>query len=167
MPERDPERLPQLASPPCYQHEFEAPLAPAELAARLNDLLEGERAGARGLIDMQAGEDADLDTLLDSVARDEAWFCAMLSRHLTRLGHTPSRQTGAFYDKLAAKTTLLDKLRLLDRGQGAVVRLLDELLPAVCDAALRDDLLQMRATHVRNIERCAAYLQAPPRTPPI
>jgi hypothetical protein len=166
MPEHDSERPRQFASPPCYAHEFGASeatrLTAAEVAARLNDLLEGERAGARGLLDMQAGHDAALARLLDEVARDEARFCAMLARHVSRLGHTPSRQTGAFYARLTAKPTLQDKLRLLDRGQSAVVRLLDELLPSVEDAALRDDLLEMRDTHVRNIERCAAFLDAGP-----
>ena len=166
MPEHDTERPRPFASPPCFAHEFEPQEAPlltaAEVAVRLNDLLEGERAGARGLLDMQAGDDAALAGLLAGVARDEARFCAMLARHLSRLGHAPSRQTGAFYAKLAAKPTLQDKLRLLDRGQSAVVRLLDELLPSVEDAALRDDLLEMRDTHVRNIERCAAYLDAWP-----
>jgi hypothetical protein len=44
----------------------------------------------------------------------------------------------------------------MDRGQGAVVRALDDALPRVIDAALHADLCEMRETHVRNIARCAA-----------
>jgi nitronate monooxygenase len=157
----DPPR--EYASPPCYQHEFDVgpePLLGAdEVARRLNELLEGERAGALGLNDMKADEgDPALATLLDAVSRDEARFCAMLGHHLTRLGYTPSRATGVFYEKLSARKTLVDKLQLLDRGQSAVVRLLDELLPSIQEQDLCEDLLEMRDTHVRNIERCAAQL---------
>ena len=41
------------ASPVCYAHEFETdPMPIAEVVNFLNTLLEGERAGAQGLIDM-------------------------------------------------------------------------------------------------------------------
>jgi hypothetical protein len=56
-----------------------------------------------------------------------------------------------------ARETLDDKLRLLDRGQSAVVRILDELLPEIRDAQMRAELVEMRDVHVRNIERCARY----------
>ncbi|MEQ8860888.1 MAG: DUF6306 domain-containing protein [Pseudomonadales bacterium] len=157
---RDPMDEPRgYASPVCYAHEFDVPpLTLDEVAVRLNDLLEGERAGARGLIDMKAGRDDELGRLLDAVARDEARFCAMLSHHLTRLGYAPSHETGEFYDKLARREDLDAKLRLLDRGQSAVVRLLDELMPSVDDSRLLADLREMRDVHVRNLEKCAAYL---------
>ena len=159
---RDEDDFREFASPPCYQHEFEPPvdsgLSMDEVAARLNELLEGERAGTRGLIDMKAERSDALGVLLDAVARDEARFCAMLTRHLIRLGYSPSRATGVFYDKLKQRETLTDKLRLLDRGQSAVVRMLDELLPSVADRELHDDLVEMRDVHVHNIAACAAYL---------
>lgn len=150
----------EYASSPCYQREFDhASCADLhEIAARLNELVEGERAGAKGLIDMRDGVSGELAQVLDAVARDEARFCAMLGHHLTRLGYVPSRNVGVFYEKLAKRTTLDDKLRLLDRGQAAVVRVLDELLPSIRDSALYRDLEEMRATHVRNIAACAAFL---------
>ncbi|MFW6094208.1 MAG: DUF6306 domain-containing protein [Pseudomonadota bacterium] len=129
-----------------------------EIAAQLNQLLESERAGARGVIDMKAEAREGMEAVLDSVARDEARFCSMLRHHLSRLGYEPSGDTGAFYGKLAARPTLDAKLRLLDRGQSAVVRVLDELLPAIDDDALHRDLVEMREVHVRNIETCASYL---------
>jgi hypothetical protein len=150
----------EYASSPCSMHEFdEAGSAGLDaLAARLNELLEGERAGTLGLIDMKADRDDALGELLAAVSRDEARFCAMLTRHLSRLGYAPSRATGVFYEKLCQRETLDAKLRLLDRGQSAVVRVLDEILPTVTDPELRDDLAEMRDTHVVNIDKCAAYL---------
>lgn len=141
-----------FASSPCSAHEF-------ALAERLNELLESERAGARGLIQMKSEcEDAELADVLERVSHDEARFCAMLGRHVARLGGTPSRETGAFYDKLLARETRIDQLRLLDRGQSAVVRTLDAMLAEPLDPALRRDLEDMRATHVQNIALCARYL---------
>lgn len=148
------------ASPTCYQHELDdvPVLSAEEIAGRLNELLEGERAGARGLIDMKAAStDPALADLLDAVARDEARFCAMLGHHLSRLGHTPSRKTGVFYEKLKARETLEAQLKLLDRGQSAVVRMLEEILPSVRDPQLLADLTEMRDVHVENIRRCAEY----------
>ena len=152
-----------FASSPCLAGELDAegrvPLCSAEIVNLLNQLVEGERAGARGLIDMDTEvEDAALRELLTAVAKDEARFCAMLSHHVTRLGGDASRATGVFYDKLKARETLADKLKLLDRGQSAVVRMLVDAIPRIKDTALRDDLDEMREVHVRNIESCARYL---------
>jgi hypothetical protein len=152
----------EYASSPCLAHEFEelpiSSMSNDALAARLNELLEGERAGARGLLDLAAPKSEPLGATLDAVARDEARFCSLLARQIERLGGTPSRAVGAFYDKLMARETLEDKLRLLDRGQSAVVRVLDELLPQIHDAQMRAELEEMRDVHVRNIARCAQFL---------
>jgi hypothetical protein len=148
------------ASPPCYAHELAADaLTDAEIVTYLNGLLEGERAGARGLTDMARGtRDAALAELLRSVARDEGRYCVMLRTHIQRLGGVPTDATGVFYDKLRAREGLPAKLALLDRGQSAVVRSLDETLPRISDAALRADLLEMRQVHIENIARCAAAM---------
>ena len=151
------------ASPPCSRHELEAGafagIDTATVLAGLNELLEGERAGARGLRDTHArfGE-GELSRVLRDVGRDEARFCAMLTHHIERLGGNPSRATGAFYDKLLARPDSSARLRLLDRGQRAVVNALDELLGQTLDVELRRDLEEMREVHVVNIERCAVFL---------
>lgn len=132
-----------------------ATLQATEIVARLNDLLEGERAGAQGLHDLARHHDGDVAALLDQVARDEGRFCVMLRRHIKRLGGTPTDKTGVFYDKLMAKPTFAAQLSLLDRGQGAVVKMLEEMLPRLSDAELRQELLEMRDVHVVNIRRCA------------
>lgn len=142
-----------FASSPCYAHETAMPLVPVdELLAWLNTLVEAERAGTRGLIVMRdACADARVRNVFDDIARDEARFCAMLSHHVTRLGGTPSRATGVFLDKLIARTSEEARLALVDRGQTAVVHMIDEMLPRIHDRDLRHDLVGMRDDHVRNL----------------
>ena len=123
----------------------------------LGQLLEGERAGARGVTIMsRLAKDGRSRAALGAIARDEARFCAMLSRHITRLGGEPSAATGAFYDKLLAIEDTRQRLDFLDRGQGWVVRKLRDALPGIDDPALRDDLADMLETHERNIARSQA-----------
>jgi hypothetical protein len=143
-------------------NETERPLRDDEIVARLNDLLEGERAGAQGLHELAKRHAGDVASLLDSVARDEGRFCVMLRRHITRLGGEPSDKTGVFYDKLMGKLTFASQLKLLDRGQGAVVTMLDEILSRLDDAELAGDLREMREVHVVNIRRCAEVDAGPP-----
>lgn len=146
----------RVASSPCAMDEF-ADYEPDALRALLNELIEGERAGTRGLLEMaRAPESRDLEALLREVAEDEARFCVMLSHHVERLGGTPSRATGVFADKLARREGLTAKVALLDKGQGAVVDMLEEMLPRIADEALRSDLSEMRDVHRVNIARCAA-----------
>jgi hypothetical protein len=122
----------------------------------LGQLLEGERAGARGVgIMSRQAQNARARAELTDIARDEARFCAMLTRHITRLGGVPSTATGAFYDKLMAIEDPAQRLDFLDRGQGWVVRKLREALPGVADEPLRADLADMLETHERNLARSA------------
>ena len=153
------------ASPACSRHELEeggfAGMDHVAVVSQLNELLEGERAGARGLRDTRAAfGDAELGHVVEEVGRDEARYCAMLTRHIERLGGTPSRETGVFYDKLLQRPDTVARLKLLDRGQQAVVRTLERLLGETLDAELRTDLEEMRDRHVHNIRRCAEFLQS-------
>ena len=77
-------------------------LSDAQLVSLLDELLEAERAGARGVSDMSRAAQRETQSALQAVAKDEARFCAMLTRHIRSLGGEPSSRTGAFYDKLAA-----------------------------------------------------------------
>ena len=128
----------------------------ASLLDLLGQLLEGERAGARGVgIMSRQAQNALARAELTDIARDEARFCAMLTRHITRLGGMPSTATGAFYDKLMAIEDPAQRLDFLDRGQGWVVRKLREALPGIADEPLRADLADMLETHERNLARSA------------
>lgn len=147
------------ASPPCFMHEldprFLGYMSQVEVLALLNQLLESERAGARGVGEMSgqaAGEQAR--TALREIARDESRFCAMLLRHIERLDGAPSKATGAFHGKLAAVVALDERLALLNRGQGWVARRLRDAMPRIADDLLRADLQEMLEVHLRNIERC-------------
>ena len=148
----------ELASPPCLLSEigpsYFGYLAPAELIVLLNLLLECERAGAQGVLALsRRAANAEAQAALHAVAADEARFCAMLTRHIERLGGTPSKSVGAFYDKLMAETDRARQMSLLDRGQGWVVDKLRESLPKIADAALVGELQEMLTVHEINIAR--------------
>ncbi len=151
-------------SPPCYLHEVDPAyagyLTRAELLDLLNELLEGERAGAKASAKClaESGE-KDAQSALRVVARDEQRFCAMLARHIEALGGKPSPATGAFYGKLMAISGLAKRLAFLNRGQGWVVRRLRDALPCVQDERLHDDLKVMLQVHEENIRRCARVLE--------
>jgi 5-formyltetrahydrofolate cyclo-ligase len=150
---------PDYASPACFLHELDPSflgyLDRPDTIALLNELLEVERAGARGVGEMSHAPGFEgLRPLLGDVARDEARFCAMLTRHIIRLGGTPSRITGAFYERLKAVADPAKRIDLLNRGQGWVARRLRECLPRIHDDALAADLRIMLDDHDRNVVRC-------------
>lgn len=147
------------SSPVCYADGTEAQwLSGSEIVALLNDLLEGERAGAQGLTTLAARQPpGELADLLRAVARDEGRFCAMLNAQIRRLGGTPTSRTGVFLDKLLAREGLTAQLDLLDRGQGAVARAILEALPRIQDRELVDRLDEMYEVHIENIRRCAEF----------
>ncbi len=149
------------ASPPCSLHELDPSylgyMTAEEVIALLNTLLEGERAGARAVAAVgRQVEEGRARSDLRHVAMDEARFCAMLSRHVTRLGGTPSNAVGAFYDKVMALESPAERIALLNRGQGWVVRKLREANGRIADDRLLRDLRDMLEVHERNIERCTA-----------
>jgi nitronate monooxygenase len=124
-----------------------------ELTVFLNELIEAERAGAR--VTLESARNAGpgpLAELMRSVQRDEARWCAMLVRHVKALGESPSAETGAFYGKAMAVVDLRERIAYLNRGQGWVVRKLQEMLPRVSSDALRADLSEMLRSHEVNIE---------------
>jgi hypothetical protein len=159
-------------SPPCYLREVDPAyagyLTKDELVAILNELLEGERAGARAAtLFVTEGVEDGMDLTLHRIARDEARFCAMLSRHIRELGGKPSPATGAFYDKLVAISGFPERLAFLNRGQGWVVRKLRDVLPRVRDDRLHGDLKVMLEVHEGNIRRCDRLLNSTqPRSGP-
>lgn len=154
----------EFSSPPCLLHEtddvYAGYLGRDELLALLNQLLEGERAGARAAAACGAASDEPARTAFREIAKDEAWFCAMLSRHIMALGATPSTATGAFLGKLLAIDGTRERLAFLNRGQAWVVRKLREALPRVRDDLLHEELEDMLALHETNIERCELVLGA-------
>ncbi|MBL26264.1 MAG: hypothetical protein CMM50_01755 [Rhodospirillaceae bacterium] len=129
----------------------------AEVIDLLNVLLEAERAGAK-VTRAMAGDATSPEAreALTDIAGDEARFCAMLSRHVERLGGTPSPKTGAFREKVMALEDEAARLALLDKGQAWVVRKIAEALPHLSDDALHADLVDMLDVHERNLVRSGA-----------
>ena len=161
-PEEDPNvEAHGFASPPCLMHEVDPAYFGAMpndelLVQLLNTLLEAERAGVR-VTAAYGAEAADpaARTALREVGLDEARFCAMLTRHVARLGGVASKATGAFVDKALAVSGDAPRLDFLNRGQGWIVKRLKEALPKIADAQLHADLADMLDVHERNIARCA------------
>lgn len=159
----------EFASPPCFAHEIDpeySGLAPAkELVSALQELLEGERAGARiGRESLrQANESNQPESVQSLIARiqtDETSYCKMLINHIERLGSEPSRSIGSFYEKCIAIDDLFERFKFLNRGQGWVVRRVNELIPELSDQLLVSALIEMRDTHVKNINDTNLLLEA-------
>ena len=132
-----------------------------ELLAALNELLEAERAGAR-VTSQTAAEvtEPPVRQLVAHICQDEARWCGMLTKAIQSLGATPTRRTGAFYEKAMAIADLSQRMVFLNRGQGWVVRKLQALLPGVRDERIRNDLITMLVSHEENIRRVAERLSA-------
>ncbi|WP_179400742.1 nitronate monooxygenase [Burkholderia guangdongensis] len=134
----------------------------ASILARLDELLEAERAGARVTLESAGhAQDAALRGLIESIHRDEVKWCAMLSRAIRGLDGTPSTRTGAFYTKAMAIDVLNERLAFLNRGQGWVARKVRELLPLVGDAEIRQNLTEMLVAHEENLDKVNVLLDAP------
>ena len=122
---------------------------------RLNELLEAERAGVETLSRLfPEARSPQMQTLFEQVRNDEAWSCAGLVRSITTIGGAPSDKKGDFAEKVLREPNLADRLRLLNRGQGWVVKRLDGLLAEALPASVSDFLTEMKTRHLANIEAC-------------
>ena len=128
-----------------------------ELLEALNELLEAERAGAKVALASINVSAEDYGVLMRQIRDDEGHWCPMLDGQIRLLGGMPSVATGAFFGKAMGIADPLDRLAFLNRGQGWVVRKLDELLPKVRDDALHADLRAMATGHRVNIDLAAAF----------
>jgi nitronate monooxygenase len=122
---------------------------------RLNELLEAERAGVDTLSRLfPEARSPEMQKLFEDVRDDEAWSCAGLVRSIKTLGGDISDKKGDFADKVMNEPTLAARLRLLNRGQGWVVKRLDGLLGEGLPEAVAGFLQEMKTRHVGNIEAC-------------
>jgi nitronate monooxygenase len=125
----------------------------AALLAALDELLEAERAGARVASETAAEIDDDpaLHRLIAHIRRDEAHWCSVLVDAIRTLGATPTRATGAFYEKAMAIADLAERMAFLNRGQRWVVRKLQALLPTLTEPDIHHALSLMLVAHEKNI----------------
>ncbi|WP_027794740.1 nitronate monooxygenase [Paraburkholderia acidipaludis] len=148
----------ELSSPVCYAAEFERENNEA-VVARLDELLEAERAGARVTLETAAQtRDAGQRDVIEAIHRDEVKWCAMLAHAIRTLDGMPSSHTGAFYAKAMAIDDLLERLAFVNRGQAWVARKLREVLPLVNDVAIHRSLTEMLVAHELNHDRVEVLL---------
>jgi hypothetical protein len=127
----------------------------SETTARLNELLEAERAGVETLQALiKTVPKGYFRNHLTKIEADEAFSCAVLERAVRAAGGEPSRATGDFAAKVLALDTLVDRLKLLSRGQMWVVKRLDAVADEVTDPEQRKELAEMRREHVDNVAWC-------------
>ena len=130
------------------------PIERDELLKALNELLEAERAGARVTLEtanQMAGQ--DLAPLVMDIQHDEVRWCKMLIGVMRVMDVAPSRMTGAFYEKAMAIKDIKERLLFINRGQGWVVRRLQNLIPRIQEADIRSQLQKMLDAHTLNIRR--------------
>jgi len=129
------------------------------LIDRMQELLEAERAGVKCL-DAMADHASDMEKkeLFSLFRNDEGKFCAGLFRLLQARGAAPTKNVGAFADKVIALPTEAEQVALLIKGQAWVVRKIDEIPPAETNAEEEAFFGDMREVHVVNIEKCKQYV---------
>ncbi len=149
----------EIASPACLAHEMEDSymgFAPAdELVARLNALLEAERAGARLALGLAAGA-GGLQPLMIALHGDAVRWCGVLAAAIDRRGAVASSRTGALYAEAMACPDAAARLARLGRGQARMAAALRALLPTIRDDALHAELAAMLAACERRIGGIAA-----------
>jgi len=140
-----------------------------EIVDRLNELLDSERAGVEVALGLGASAAPGFTHgELKKFAEDEGWACGGLRKAILRFGGTPSERTGGFAEKVMALASEGERVSLLARGQGWVVRRIEILLTKDLDPQTRAFLVEMREQHLENIEAChrrAEELEAPPGPP--
>ncbi|HAM33566.1 MAG TPA: hypothetical protein DDX05_02655 [Deltaproteobacteria bacterium] len=129
------------------------------LVDRMQELLEAERAGVKCL-DAMADHATDMEKkeLFTLFRNDEGKFCAGLFRLVQARGAVPTKNVGAFADKVIALPTETEQVALLIKGQAWVVRKIDEIPPAETNAEEKAFFGDMREVHVVNIEKCKQYV---------
>ena len=120
----------------------------------LNLLLESERAGVVALdaLAAEVGEN-ELRQLLLTSKDDEGATARQLEELIRAAGGTPSDKVGPFADKVAAATSLRDRLQLLIHGEEWVARKVEEALAlAPRGGPIHDYLLKMANRHRFEVE---------------
>ncbi|PAJ79062.1 2-nitropropane dioxygenase [Burkholderia ubonensis] len=156
-----------------HQTRGEAGPAPIDaqrdaLLAVLDELLEAERAGARVASETAAEiHDPELHRLVAGIRLDEAHWCSVLVDAIRSLNATPTRKTGAFYEKAMAIDDLAERMAFLNRGQRWVVRKLQALLPTLDNPEIHHALTLMLVSHEKNIGHVDARLREGHQAPPL
>ena len=130
-----------------------------EIAAKLNELLEAERAGVETLAALKRAH-PEYEAQLEAVMKDEAWSCAGLHRAVEALSDVPTTATGDFATRVMALEGLVERLNLLSRGQRWVIRRIDALLEDPLSAETQEFLREMKVAHQKNVDWCDQVAQS-------
>lgn len=123
-----------------------------EIIERLNKLLEAERAGVQTADYLaQVITNREIKEGMKKVLSDEGTCCKGLYDAIIAYGGTPSNIAGDFADKIKATEGEKEKLILLNKGQGWVVKKVDELLGMVDKESVISFLKKMKEEHIANI----------------
>jgi nitronate monooxygenase len=125
------------------------------LIDRMQELLEAERAGVKCL-DAMADHTSDMGKkeLFSLFRNDEGRFCAGLFWLLQARDTAPTKNVGAFADKVMSLPTEAEQVALLVKGQAWVVRKIDEIPGEETTPEEKAFFADMREVHVVNIDKC-------------
>jgi hypothetical protein len=126
----------------------------AKLEAKLNLLLESERAGVLALEELARDvEHEELRRFLLAGREEEIRNASALEGLIRDNGGTPSDKTGPFAEKMAALDSVRDRLNLMSHGQEWVARKTEEALAlAPPGGPIRDYLAAMANRHRAEVE---------------
>lgn len=124
------------------------------LEAKLNLLLESERAGVLALEELARDvEQEELRRFLLGGREEEVRNVRALEALIRDNGGKPSEQTGPFAEKMAALDSIRDRLNLMSHGQEWVARKTEEALALAPPAGpIRDYLAAMANRHRAEVE---------------
>jgi len=118
-----------------------------------NMLLEAERAGVTALGELvPQAEDPRLRDLLKRFLKDEGVNCRILTTLIEHVGAEPSKETGAFVDKVKALGSLPEKVELLIRGQEWVARKIREFRHLLPTGSPHLFLEAIKVQHEENVD---------------
>jgi len=126
----------------------------SRLEQKLNLLLESERAGVLALDELgREVEHEELRRFLAGSRAHEAANVRDLEKLIRDNGGTPSDKTGPFAAKVAALSTVRERLSLLSRGQEWAARKTEEALAvAPASGPIHDYLSAMANRHRAEVE---------------
>lgn len=117
----------------------------------LQELLEGERAGARLALDtLKETTDEQQKMLLNQIHIGETESCRRIRDCIIYLGGQPSLNTSDFYIKAISIENIVDRLYFIDRGQRWVIKKPNKNLELITSDSVRNELENVLQAHILN-----------------
>ncbi|MEB0121595.1 DUF6306 domain-containing protein [Pseudomonas sp. CCI1.2] len=117
----------------------------------LQELLEGERAGARIALDsLKEAHDERQATLLSQILIGEVESCRLIINCINYLGDLPSPNIGDFYIKAMRIENIIDRINFIDKGQRWVIKKINKHLELTSSEFVRKELEMVLDIHILN-----------------